>query len=255
MDTTTAPRRTPASPAAPQVVFVLILLFWLFAGPNDQSAQANVGFAQQFRVGEVLSQQDLWKQRIRNLRDQLDVLRNGTYAPYESGEVPSYWNLTGLREKDGYAWDVLDDVKERAKKIGENAIGIIPAAISRRDSRQDDKLAADTEEVVIPTGVKKEYAPKSFYQNATGTVRGNWVRSKMFSQRVEEELRHTRERGLNLSALAPDTNWSGWDVKRNITGREGKLRLAIEDDGREIEGHWNNITGGFILILVNDTKD
>lgn len=237
MDPPAPIRRTPPSPGAPQVVFFIILLFWLFAGPNDQNGQINGGFGQ-YKDGKVTSLQDLWKERIQVLRGQLDVLRNETYVPPTSAESQYALNLTGFREHDAYALSLLDDVKERARKIVENAIGIDSRSISRRD--------LNAGRIPISANVKKEYAPKSFYQNATGTARGTWVQSKKFNQRVEEVLRHTREKGVNLTELAPDTNWSGLDVKRNITGREGKMRIAIEDDGREISGTWNNMTGMFL---------
>lgn len=241
MDPSAVPRRPPPSPGAPQVVFVIILLFWLFAGPTDQPGQINGTYGPQFRAGQILTQQDLWNERICVLRGQLDVLRNTTHGPLGSHEVSLYVNLTGLREKDGYAWDILDDVKDRARKVGENAIGIVPKILSRRDAEEVEE--ANVLSKKENAAVKKEYAPKSFYQNATGTVRGTWVQSNMFDQRVEEKLKYTREIGLNLTELAPDTSWSGLDVMRNITGREGKMRLSVEDDGREITGTWNNVTG------------
>jgi len=252
MDPPAIPRRPPASPGAPQVVFAIILLFWLFAGPTDQPGQVNGTYGPQFRAGQILTHQDIWNERIHVLRSQLDVLRNGTYEPSGDGDVSPYLNLTGLREKDGYAWNILEDVKDRARKVAENAIGVIPTTISGRDAREVDgrSIHSKTEDVAILSSIKKEYAPKSFYQNATGTVRGTWVQSKMFQQRVEEQLSYTRRIGLNLTELSPDTNWSGWDVKRNITGREGKMRVAIEDDGREITGTWNNVTG--MLALSED---
>lgn len=242
MDSPAPPRRTRPTLGAPQVVFVIILLFWIFANPDDQTGPANVSFGQA-RDGKVLTQQDVWNERIHFLRGQLDVLRNETYNPLPASGDLYQLNLTGFRERDGYAWNVLEDVKERARKVTERAIGVVP--VSRRDLQQTDKpiVYGDIEEVAIPVDVEKEYAPKSFYRNASGLVRGHWVLSKMFDQRVGEELRKTRETGLNLTELAPETIWSGLEVKRNITGKEGKITLNIDDVGSEISGTWNNVTG------------
>lgn len=105
---------------------------------------------------------------------------------------PQYLNLTGFREEDHFAWEDLDRFKSRCDEWSHNAVGI-----------------PETQEPV--------------WQNATGVVRGLWERSNASVSRTHSNY--------NLTNISPDVAWNGLNSEwsRNVTGREGKILVRIDD--------------------------
>lgn len=136
---------------------------------------------------------------------QLDVLnrtRWGDFAPEEGRWV----NVTGLREEDGWGWDVLGDVKSKARErmggvLGERAQGWL-------DGTHEEK---DRERV---------------YRNVSGFVEGEWVRHPRSRMRTPLEV-------LNATGTVPAyANLIEFD--RNLTGSHGMVRLHLaEMEGRQ----------------------
>ncbi|KAI0514454.1 hypothetical protein F5B22DRAFT_611638 [Xylaria bambusicola] len=105
---------------------------------------------------------------------------------------PQYLNLTGFREEDHFAWEDLSRFKSRCEEWSRNAVGI-----------------PETQEPV--------------WQNATGVVRGLWERSNGSVSRTHSSY--------NLTHISPDVAWNGLNSEwsRNVTGREGKILVRIDD--------------------------
>lgn len=59
------------------------------------------------------------------------------------------------------------------------------------------------------------------YQNVTGIIRGEWVRSPVAAG--------VRSPSVNLSTVVPDLVYSTHEFNRNITGASGKLRLKLDE--------------------------
>ncbi|KAI0397237.1 hypothetical protein F5Y17DRAFT_464708 [Xylariaceae sp. FL0594] len=122
----------------------------------------------------------------------------GDFAPRLADEPPEveiehkYLNLTGFREEDRIAWEDLGRFKGRCEEWSRNAM-----------------RASETQ---LPV-----------WQNATGVIRGMWERRNASVPRTHSDY--------NLTHMNPDVSWSGlnMDWSRNITGREGKILVRIDD--------------------------
>jgi hypothetical protein len=100
--------------------------------------------------------------------------------------------LTGFREEDNFAWEDLGRFRNRCEEWSRNAVGI-----------------PETQEPV--------------WQNATGVVRGFWERANASVTRTHLSY--------NLTHINPDVAWNGMssDWSRNVTGREGKILVRVND--------------------------
>ena len=202
----------------PRVALVVFLLLFLFLSPDSQAPS--------------LSQQRDVDQSILEERQALDLLNTSSYGGLNA--TNNRWlNVTGLRQNDGYAWDLLQDVQERAEEQLQNICNAFEFTSSFNNaSLPSEKPASDgdgqkTVDKILST-MKPFYDPAPLYQNVTGIIRGQWTRSK-----VGEGL---APRSLNLSALTPRIGYVSQDYNRNITGRSGDLRFHIhEGNGDEFK--------------------
>ena len=189
----------PAQGPPPQeyvrIVLVIILLFFLYTSP-DQGG------------GPGFNARDYLAERIARSRHNLNVLNTtsyGDFAPAGSGDAETrYLNLTGFRENDGYAWERLEAWKKRSEVFYGEAKG-------RWKSGKPEETKGLAGEV---------------YENVTGIVHGRWVRYNGDLAGVE------MHRSVNLSTISPGIDWAyrneeSWT--RNITGKEGKLMLRIDE--------------------------
>ncbi|KAI0201266.1 hypothetical protein F4808DRAFT_469900 [Astrocystis sublimbata] len=141
----------------------------------------------------------LVRNRISSQRAAHAVLNStawGDFAPALPDDPPEtehrYLNLTGFREEDRFAWEDLPRFKSRCDEWSRNAVGI-----------------PETQQPV--------------WQNATGVVRGMWERSNASVSRTHSSY--------NLTQISPEVTWNGLnsDWSRNVTGREGKMLVRIDD--------------------------
>ncbi|KAI0408217.1 hypothetical protein F4802DRAFT_551069 [Xylaria palmicola] len=139
------------------------------------------------------------RNRIAHQRVAQAVLNStswGDFAPRLLDDPPEteprYLNLTGFREEDHFVWDDLGRFKNRCEEWSRNAVG-----------------DPETQQPV--------------WQNATGVVRGVWERSNASVSRTHSSY--------NLTHISPDVTWNGLnsDWSRNVTGREGKILVRIDD--------------------------
>ena len=194
------PPQSPPPQEFARVILIIIFVLYLYTSP-DQGPPP--GFP---------SPHDYAAARIARSRHALDVLNTSKWQDFlpvtangPTIETAKYINLTGFREDDGMAWWRLDSYKERARLFSQEAKG------TWRHGKDND------------SGLEGEV-----YENVTGIVTGRWVR-------YTGDLNGRQETGrMNLSAIAPSTDWAFRDEElwtRNITGKEGKLMLRINEDG------------------------
>lgn len=178
-------------PPHPGFVIMMIMMMYFYSSPAGLPPPG------------MVSPRDLYNAKMARESHSLDVLnqtRWGDFLPRENGgdqELGAdvrYVNITGFREEDGYSWSRLRKVKERFETFQQAA----------------------------RHGLEKDWA---LYENVTGIVKGPWVRS----QGAGFENQGVGGWGLNLSAIAPDTNWAWNQWNRNITGAEGKAMIRVED--------------------------
>lgn len=203
---------------SPRVALIVFLLLFLFLSPDSQAPS--------------LSQQRDIDYSIVAERQALDLLNISTYGGFDP--TNNRWlNVTGLRQSDGYAWDLLLDVQKRAKEQLKNICNAFEfTSIFNNASLPSGKLANDGNEQdnvdKILSSMKPFYDPAPLYQNITGIVRGQWTRSK-----IGEELASP---SLNLSALTPRIGYVSQNYNRNISGGNGDLRFHIhEGNGDDFE--------------------
>ncbi|KAK3685011.1 hypothetical protein B0T22DRAFT_207077 [Podospora appendiculata] len=183
----------PQSQDSFRVILIVLLLFWVLISPDNGPSITAPSIA-----AARLARQ-------RHAHSVLNTTRWGDFAPLmpadPAGTAAHYLNLTGFKENDGYAWADLQHFRDRCRESSRNAY---PPNTGRDD--WDHGLADLT------------------WQNATGTVHGEWVR------RQGTVVRHPAD--YNLTDIAPGTNWpagySEWG--RNMTGDYGKIRLRLEED-------------------------
>ncbi|KAI4114027.1 MAG: hypothetical protein LQ345_005112, partial [Seirophora villosa] len=158
-------------------------------------------------------------------------------------------NVTGLRKQNGYAWDLLPKVQERAR---EQASTIIETW--HRSNGYNAYLVDDAESVDSPNATaaqSEHHGPLPLYQNVTGIIRGRWVRS-----RIAEGFRAPV---MNLTALAPGVTYITDKYTRNVTGIEGKLRIRLSETKSELQDLENvsvrEITADLILEETSPSSD
>ncbi len=210
---------------SPRVALIVFLLLFLFLSPDSQAPS--------------LSQQRDIDHSILEERQALDVLNTSSYGSLDPSN--NRWlNVTGLRQNDGYAWDLLLGVQERVKEQLQNICNAFEfTSVFKNASFPSGKPANDGNDRnavdKILSTMNPFYDPAPLYQNVTGIVHGQWTRSK-----IGEGLAFPL---LNLSALTPRIGYVSQNFNRNITGQSGDLRfhihegdgddfkLALEDDG------------------------
>ncbi|KAI8943079.1 hypothetical protein NX059_001111 [Plenodomus lindquistii] len=174
----------------PRSFLFFIILLLLINSPEPQQPSFNV----HTRFKEVLERE----------YTQLDILNRTRYGDFDAGK--NRWlNITGLRDEDAFAWEVLGQVKERARQQSERWLG------ERWKGVLDGDEVLQGEEGEIPV-----------YKNLSGYVAGEWVRSSL------SRIRHPSDMG-NSSVISSDPFGHLVEYDRNLTGASGPLRLHITE--------------------------
>ena len=202
--------------SSPRMVLVILLLLFLFLSPDSQAPS--------------LSQQRELDYSILDERHSLDVLNTSAYNGFDTAN--NRWlNITGLRRGDGYAWDVLPKVQQRARDQLQRSLNTFTSSKSFRnaseapnDSKPEDGALQKIVQNAL-SSMKSFDGPTPLYQNVTGIFNGQWVRSQIGKEIATPSL--------NLSALAPRVYYTSQNYNRNITGQGGKLRVQIDEKTSE----------------------
>lgn len=213
-----------------RVLALILLVFWMTTGSGDgQTGYFGAPFLTQERLA-----------RQRHAFSVLNSTAWGDFNPRLATDPPNgteatrYLNITGFRQADHLAWEDLGRFKERCLEWSRNTNPLLPAG---EGPEQDQTRSAW--DLGLGSAV---------WQNATGIVRGPWIRRNASVARTWSDY--------NFTAITPSITWSGThgDWNRNVTGSEGKMQLRVEDKRRHIEydddevsfEHHRLSTGGFV---------
>lgn len=188
---------------APRVLILLFLLLILWASPETQT----ISPSQQRELDHLVVQE----------RHALAVLDSTSHGDLDT-EHNKWINVTGLRKQDGYAWNLLPRVRERAQQQAD----AIFLAWDTSNEHEKDLIEDDVSEAINGSSTKlsaDQIIP--LYQNVTGIVHGHWVRSKVASGTVAPTL--------NLTNLVRGLAYTTNRYSRNVTGPEGELRFRLDE--------------------------
>lgn len=193
-----------------RLALVIFLLLFLFFSPDSQAPS--------------LSQQRELDLSILDERHALGVLNTTNYGGLDPAQ--NRWlNVTGLRRGDGYAWESLPKIQNRAKEQLQTVLDGFGSPSGFNNVSAEKKVIGSSskqnnaEEVLSSMTPFSE--PSPMYQNVTGIFHGQWVRSK-----IQDTISPP---SLNLSDLAPRVYYTSRNYNRNITGPNGDLRVHVED--------------------------
>jgi len=203
---------------APRTVLLLFVILFIFLSPESQQPT----LSQQREVGRLISEE----------RHALAVLNESRYGEFDAA-ADKWLNVTGLRAEDGYVWGALPKVQERAR---EQLWGVLrDEGFWRLDGHEDDRVRKMLEEEgKLSLPMNRSWTEEIWgdmlpiYQNVTGIVRGEWVRSPVGAG--------IRAPGINLTAVVPELLYSTHEYNRNITGNGGKIQFKL-DEKRSKELH------------------
>lgn len=189
------------------VVFVLIFFFFL---PHKEESSSR-----EQELGRLLNEE----------RTVINLLNGTSYGALDAGR--NRWiNITGLRQEDGFAWGLLPRVQQRTQEQFQKSLHGPLFTDMYSPSRSPYRL----DEIVETQGnfnvsiEENDWVRRdSLYQNVTGVVHGQWVRSK-----ITDGLKSPV---LNLTALVPDARYVTQKYNRNITSQHGDMQIElIEND-------------------------
>lgn len=187
---------------APRTVLLLFVILFILLSPESQQPT----LSQQREVGRLISEE----------RHALAVLNESRYGDLDAA-ADKWLNVTGLRAEDGYVWDALPKVQERAR---EQLWGVLrDEGFWRLDGHKDDRTRKMLEkEGKMSMSMNRSWTEEIWgdmlpiYQNATGIVRGEWVKSP-----VGAGIRAPR---INLTEVVPELLLHGVSV-RQLARRRG----------------------------------
>lgn len=220
----------------PRIILLIFLLLFLFASPDNQRPTAS----QQQELEYLLTQE----------RQALDLLNGTSYGDFDASQ--GRWiNVTGLRQNDNYAWDLLPHVQERAREQQRDILNASPLLHGDRSFRSSFKTDAGKIWLENYNGTATSEIPwGGMYENVTGIIRGSWVRSRVAKNYTPPKL--------NLTSLTPGIAYSTEQFKRNITGREGNLRIKLDEkekEGPQEAGSAREIRAEIVIKDENSSGD
>lgn len=200
-----------------RVFAVVLFIFWLATSSNEGQAGY---FSTPFLTQERLARQ-------RSTHGILNSTSWGDFNPRLSTDPPNgteatrYLNLTGFRRTDNFAWDDLGQFKAKSLEWSRHASRSVPD-YNTVDGKEETQKLLDGE-----TGNAWDKGRgMPVWQNATGLVKGEWVRRETSTHRTWADY--------NFTEITPTMTWSGThgEWSRNVTGSEGKIQLRLEDKRR-----------------------
>lgn len=201
-------RRDPRS-----FVFFIILLL-LINSPEPQQPTYNA--------------RELFHELIDREYSQLDVLNRTRYGDFNA-KKDRWLNITGLRDEDGFAWELLGPVKQRAREQADRTLG------ERWKNALDGTLEGEDADIPV-------------YKNLSGYVQGEWRRSPL------SRIRHPSDMG-NSSAMPNDPFGHSVGYDRNLTGTGGHVRLHITESEDKMRRDKNKTISEISAKVVIGDKD
>lgn len=197
-------RRDPRS-----ILFIIVLL--LLINSPEQPGQQPYNFRN--RYDDIISHE----------RNELDVLNRTRYGDFDAPNH-KWLNISGLNEEDGFDWEVLAPVQQRAKQRVKESLGDSAESYLNGDIENASKIP--------------------MYRNISGYVQGEWARSPL------AKIRHPSD--VNTTALL-DYPFPMAEYDRNLTGASGHVRLHIEETDGPIRTDENGTVSEIkARIIVGD---
>lgn len=165
---------------------IIVIIFFLFGLPDVEPPQSQGGKGD---LSQISKQQ------------AIELLNDTVYGALDA-EKHLWINITGLRQSDGYAWELLPLVKQREVEQSQTI---------------SDVAEAPSKSINSSSAVRRS----SMYQNITGIVTGHWTQSKV-------AVGHPIP-VMNLSNLASETRYNAKAYTRNITGHSGSLQIELDE--------------------------
>ncbi|KAF2122841.1 hypothetical protein BDV96DRAFT_481227 [Lophiotrema nucula] len=170
----------------PRSFLFFIILLLLINSPEPQSQQA--AFGTHSRYDDIIARE----------YTHLDLLNRTHYGDF-SAKNDRWLNMSGLRDEDGFAWELLPKVQAKARE---------KTLVWMEQKDLEGRLEGDVD---IPV-----------YRNVSGHVEGEWVRSPL------SVIRHPSDM-LNMSQFGPQGPFPVPEYDRNLTGQTGSVRLHIQE--------------------------
>ena len=190
----------------PRVVLVVFLLIFLLSSPDTQRPTPG----QQRELRKVIEEE-------RHGLRILNRTRQGDFDPLRQ----RWMNLTGLREGDGYAWDVLPQVQAIAREQAEAVMDTTQIQSGQKSvySLSHGEFGERYNSIQNLDGGEILPSLIPFYQNVTGLVHGKWIRSKIGNA--------SEVSSPNLTAIS-SVSYVTKEYNRNITGARGDLSIKLD---------------------------
>jgi hypothetical protein len=143
-----------------------------------------------------------YEELVQREYDQLGILNSTHYGDF-TAKKNKWLNMTGLRVDDGFAWDLLEPVKAKAKEHSERMLG-------------------EEWKRVLDGTLEDSHHKIPVYRNLSGYVQGDWVRSPL------SRVRHPSDMGN--SSVNPESPFAQlMEYDRNLTGSSGTVRLHFTE--------------------------
>ncbi|PKX94159.1 ubiquitin-protein ligase dscA [Aspergillus novofumigatus IBT 16806] len=166
-----------------------------------------------------LLDQDRERQReVARERDALRLLNESKYGDFDP-PADKWLPFAGTRKNDSYAWGILPEAQGRARHQLRSAISNAGLEPPRSLEDPDALPSLNLTQLLLPV-----------YRNATGKLRGDWVRRKLDKESPK----------LNTTAIALEHEYFTHEFGLNITGsklrvdsgqvREIRATLAVESN-------------------------
>ncbi|MCJ1444991.1 MAG: hypothetical protein MMC23_005495 [Stictis urceolatum] len=189
----------------PVALLVILLIFFLVA---PETPRANTPH-QQHELNLLFEKE----------HHALDVLNTTSYGDFDP-IANKYLNISGFRKEDGYAWDRLPQV--RARVLEQMDMVLKPWAGYDLGERYASVATLDGDlDNIRGNPIVASIDAVPFYQNITGLIHGQWVRSKINDERKSPVL--------NITELSPHISYITSEYNRNITGKEGDLSFKLDE--------------------------
>jgi len=198
----------------PRSFLFLIILLLLINSPEPQQPTFNIHAR--------------FRELVQREYSHLDILNSTHYGDFNA-KKNKWLNVTGLRKDDGFAWELLDPVRKRAKQQSERWLG------DRWKGALEGALDGPGEEIPL-------------YRNLSGYVQGEWMRSPL------SRLRHPSDMG-NASLVPSDPFGHLVEYDRNLTGTGGPLRLHITELEDKMRRNANHTLSEISAKVVMGDKD
>lgn len=176
--------------------FIFILLFFLFTAPNPHPPSS-------------VSVRD-YKRRLADEESALTSLNSSSYGDLDP-QAGRWLSLAGIRATDGYAWNLLPSVQEKARKR-------LQVALSASGTSDSVSSKTNITDLSLPV-----------YRNVSGNVRGEWVRSMETDKLSRPEL--------NLTTIITEHEYFTREFGHNVTAPNGRVVLNLhEGQGHSLVG-------------------